>query len=105
MISWVSAALKTRSASSSRQRLFLFRDALALRRHLGVQCGESFPLLGDVVFLEDRLDRALGNARFAVDALVRVNVQHLLTLVEALHGANDDAIGVLAAEAWFANYV
>jgi hypothetical protein len=53
--------------------------------------------------VEDRLDWALRNAGFAIDALVRVDIEHLLALVEALHGAHHHAIGVLAAEAGFGN--
>jgi hypothetical protein len=49
--------------------------------------------------MEDCFNGTLGNASFAVNALVRMNVQNLLTLIEALNRANHDAIGVLAAEA------
>ena len=57
------------------------------------------PFFGDVVFVEDRFDRAFRHARFAVDAFVRMDVQNLLPFVEAFDRANHDAIGVLAAEA------
>src|SRR5438067_5880820 len=63
---------------------------------LGVQRGEAGPLAGDVGLGEDGLDRALGNARLAVDAVGRVDVEHLLILVEALYREDGHAIGVLA---------
>src|SRR5262245_30531876 len=49
---------------------------------LGVELGEAGPLGGDVGLGEDGLDRALGDAGLAVDAVRRVDVQHLLVLVE-----------------------
>src|SRR5262245_2413292 len=57
------------------------------------------PLLGNVALVVDRLGRALGGAGVAVDAAVRVDVQHRLALVEAAHRADGDAAGVLAADA------
>jgi hypothetical protein len=55
--------------------------------------------------MKDRLDRAFGNASFAVDALIGMDVEDLLPFVEALDRANDHAVGVLAAEAGLANNV
>ncbi len=66
---------------------------------------EWLPLFRHVVFVEDRFDRALGHAGFAVDAFVRMDVENLLAFVEALHRANHHTIGVLAAKARFANDV
>ena len=58
-----------------------------------------------VVFVEDRFDRTLGDAGFAVDALIRMDVEHLLAFVEAFHGADDDAIGVFAPVAGLSDNV
>ena len=66
---------------------------------LGVQRREVLPLVGQVVLVEDRLDRALRDAGLAVDALVRVDVEHLGPFVEAIDRADDHAVGVLAVEA------
>src|SRR5256885_2052344 len=66
----------------------LFGDVagvLERRRLLGVQLDVARPLSRGVGLGEDRLDRALGDARLAVDAVVRVDVEHLLVHVEALH--------------------
>ena len=40
----------------------------------------------------DRVDRALRLAHPAIDALVRVDDEHVLALVEAVHGAHFDAV-------------
>src|SRR5690242_1458204 len=83
----------------SRQRLFLLGNHRTLRGHLGIELDEGLLVLGDVVLVEDGLNRTLGNAGFAVDAFIRMDVEHLLPFVEALDRANDHAIGVFAAEA------
>src|SRR4029450_13384446 len=62
---------------------------------LGVDGGPVGPLAGHVGLGEDGLDRALRHARLAVDAVGRVDVQHLLVLVETLHRADGYAVGVL----------
>src|SRR5262249_55444864 len=51
----------------------------------------ALPLVGYVVLVEDRLDRADRLARTPVHALIRVDVQHALALVDAVHGAFLDA--------------
>ncbi len=61
------------------------------------------PLFRDTVFLEDGFNRALGNARIAIDALVRVDVKDLLAFVKRIDRADDDAIGVFTGEAGFGN--
>jgi hypothetical protein len=55
--------------------------------------------------VEDRFNGTFRDAGFAIDALVRMNVQHRLPLVETLHGANHHAVGVFAVEARFGNNV
>ena len=47
----------------------------------------------------DRIDRALGLAHAAIDALIRVDDEHVLTLVEAIHGADFHTIHQLAFDA------
>src|SRR3546814_17586093 len=48
---------------------------------------------------QSRRGRAFRFAHAAVDALVRVDDQHILALVETVHGANLDAIHIFAADA------
>jgi hypothetical protein len=62
-----------------------------LRRHLSVK--------------KDRLDGAFWHACFAIDARIRINVQHAFVLIEAVARTNRDTIGVLAIAARFANYM
>ena len=55
--------------------------------------------------MEDRFDGAFRHASFAIDALIRMNVQHLLTFIKTFNRADDDAIGVFAAKARLGNYM
>src|SRR6476620_7548013 len=47
----------------------------------------------------DGISRALRLAHAAIDAFVRMDHQHVLALVEAIDGADLDAVGVLALDA------
>ena len=69
--------------------------------------GMIFVLLvaGHVFLRHDRVDRALGDAHGAVDALVRVDRQEVRALAEAVDRTHVHAIGVLAADAGFENDV
>lgn len=84
---------------------FLFRDHFALARFRfgGVQFKITLPLFGKVVFVEDCLDRTLGNTCFAVNAFFWMDVEHLVAFVEAFHWADDYAISVFASRAWLGN--
>jgi hypothetical protein len=55
--------------------------------------------------MENGLNRALGNACLTIDALIGMDVEHLFPFVEALYGANNDAIGIAAAYARLGNNV
>jgi hypothetical protein len=103
-------------ARSGIRRKKLFKLATYAFKLLGVGRrllfgGDIGPLLGKLsVDLEpplnpwfsiglDRLDRAFRLAHAAIDAFVRVNDQHVLALVETIHGANLDAVHVFAFDA------
>jgi hypothetical protein len=60
---------------------------------------------GHVFLGQDGVDRALGDAHRAVDALVGIDGQEIRALAEAIDRANIDAIGVLAADARFGDDV
>jgi hypothetical protein len=77
----------------------------ASRGEFRIEFFVTLPLFWQVVFLEDGFDGALWNTRFAVDALLRIDVEHRLTLVEAFHGAHHDAVSVLAVETRFGDDV
>ena len=70
---------------------------------LGVQRDVTMPLLRNTVFLEDGLDRTLGNAGIAIDAVVGVDIEDLLPFPKRVDRADDHAVGVLAGEAGFGN--
>jgi hypothetical protein len=79
------------------QGLFAFGDAGALWGHLGVELDVFLHLSGNVVFMKNGFDRALGDTGFAVDAFIRVDVEHGFPFVEAFYGANNNAIRISAA--------
>ena len=53
----------------------------------------------------DGVGGTLGFAYAAIDALVRMDDQHVFTLVEAVHGADFDAVGIFAFDAGFSDDV
>src|SRR6516165_2912668 len=89
--------------------VLLFCDRAAtgfqLRRFLGVELGEAAPLSRNIGFREDGFDRTFGHAGFAVDAINRVDVEHMLPLIEAFDRADDDAVRVFAVMARLSNSV
>jgi hypothetical protein len=63
------------------------------------------PLFGKLVFRIDGFHRTDRNARVTVDALLGLNREEVRAFVEAIYGANLDAIGVLAVDAGLGNDV
>src|SRR3989454_421269 len=80
-------------------------DPRIVLEELLVHVGELLPLLGDLVFREDRLDWADRLARAAIDALVRVDEQHVRPLVDAVDGADLDASLVLDVDAGLSDHI
>src|SRR6266540_5869103 len=74
-------------------------DARVVLEKLLVQLDEVLPVRRRLVFREDRLDGAHRLAGAAVDALIRVDVEHGLALVDAVDGADLDAGLVLHIDA------
>lgn len=72
---------------------------------LGVGTRVASPLLGDVLFVEDRFYGADGLAGSAVDAFVGVDVQHAGAFVDAVDGAFFDACLVFDVDAGFGDHV
>jgi hypothetical protein len=62
-------------------------------------------LIGEVILVENGFDRTLRHAGLAIDAFIRVDIEQLLALVEALHGTDHDAVGVFAIETRFSNHM
>src|SRR4051795_8123752 len=67
----------------------------------GVESHVMPPLRRHRAFVEDRLDGAFRDTCLAVNAMVWVDGEHLLCLVEAVAWTDRDAVGVFAANAWF----
>jgi len=81
------------------KRRLLSCDGWRLLCHFRVECNECLPLLGNIVLVEDCINRAFMGARLAVDAVIGIDIQHLLTFVKAVAGADNNAISMLAAKA------
>src|SRR5579875_1187809 len=62
---------------------------------LGVELGEMGPLGRNIGLREDGLNRTLRDTGFTIDAVYRIDVKHLLVLVEAFHRADSHAVGIL----------
>src|SRR6185312_1908296 len=85
----------------------------ALREVVGVDLGVLLPLVRELVLGEAGVDRARLDAGVAVDALLRVDVEHLGRVgsglvgrrVDAIHGAHLDTGVVLGADARLGDYV
>src|SRR5688500_7402656 len=84
---------------------------LRLLEILGVHRDEVLPFLRRLVESVDRLDRTGRHARPAIDAFVRMDIQHLRRLelrfilprMNAVDGTNVDTGRILGANAWFAD--
>ena len=72
--------------------------------HLFVD-GRQVPLEAGLRVGLDGLRRAFGLADAAIDALVGVDDEHVVALVEAIHRTHLDAVQVLALNAVFADDV
>src|SRR5688572_8845435 len=82
-------------------RRLLLRDHRPLSCQLGIERLEALLAIRDLLLRENRLDGALRLAERAVDALLRIDDQHVRPLVETVHGADLDAVHVLALDAVF----
>lgn len=87
------------------QGRFAFGDALPTGQfcQFRVELGHVLLVTRHVFFGVNGVDRALGNTDGAVDAFVGVNGQKIGAFAKAVHGADVDAIGVLAFDAGFSD--
>ncbi len=80
------------------QRFLLLGDWRATRGHLAVQSDVLLPFFRDIILVVNRFDWTFRDSRFAVDTVIRIDKQHRLALAKRLAWADNNAIGVLAAE-------
>tara|TARA_B100000405_G_scaffold171297_1_gene119705 strand:+ start:185 stop:526 length:342 start_codon:yes stop_codon:yes gene_type:complete len=85
------------------QWILLLSDNFELRRKLSVQLDKTFLSFRYVIFMEDSFHWTLRNTGLAVDAFFRMDIDHLLTLIETLYRANNNTISVLTGKTWLAN--
>ena len=78
------------------QRLFTLGDVLTRFGLISIDLNVLLHFFGKIVFVENRFDRALGHACFAIDTLVRMDVEHRFAFVETLYGTDYDAVCVPA---------
>src|SRR5215475_5806854 len=96
---WLTGRLVAGSRVGGELRLELVGHVLPDFRKISVELEEVLqPRLGVRL---DRVDWAFGFAHAAIDALVRMDNEHVLALVEAIHRAHLDAVHVFALNATF----
>lgn len=78
-------------------------DLRTLRGHFGIERDIVSPLFRYIVFVKNRLDRTFRDAGITIDAMFGIDEQHVLPLVKAVAGTDDDAIGIFAVETGFCN--
>jgi hypothetical protein len=59
---------------------------------------EGFPLVPNIVLVKNGIDGTLRTAGAAVDAILWVNVKHLVALMEGILRAHNNATSVFAAK-------
>jgi hypothetical protein len=102
-LSSLSLALAQLSASGSGS----LRSTMGFHRPASSALSGDEALLGfgHVVLGEDGLDRALGHAQRAVDALVGIDHQEIGALAETVDRTDIHAVGVLALDTGFGHHV
>src|SRR5215831_16302443 len=76
-----------------------FDDRLPNLRELGIERCEGLLIGGNIILGKDGLDRTLGHAERAIDALIGIDDEKIRALPEAVDRAHVDAVGILAADA------
>ena len=74
-------------------------------RQLGVHGGHVLLIRGHILFGVDGVDRALGDANRAIDALIRVDGQEIRAFAKAIDGTNVHTVGVFTADTGFGDNV
>jgi len=66
---------------------------------IGVFRDELGPFTGDFIFRENGVYRTDGGTGIAIDAFIRIDIQHIVSLVETFHGTDLGAIAVFTIHA------
>nr|GEU28069.1 hypothetical protein [Tanacetum cinerariifolium] len=88
-----------------RQRGDRLGDRRPVARQVGIELDVLLLVARDVFLGINRIDRALGHAHGAVDALVRVDGKEVRSRAETIYRANIDAVRITAADARFGDNV
>ena len=78
-----------------------FDQHLPAARELGIERDKGALIVGHVVLRINGFDRAFRHAQGAVDALFGIDDEEVRPFMKAVHGADIDAIGVLALDTGF----
>ena len=89
------------SEQSSRDSAFSFRDLRVDLNHFCVEQKVLLRVVGKVVFVKNRFYGAFGDACFAVNAILWIDVEHIWALVKTVARAYRYACGIFAAHTLF----
>src|SRR5699024_6018016 len=85
------------------RRILEFCNDRPALRQLGIDPEEILLVLGHLVVLKNGLGGTFRNAQRAINAFLRIDDQKVRAFVETIHGADFDAIRVLALDTVFRN--
>jgi hypothetical protein len=88
---------ETNLCSSTRRTKFYEELSINLRK--------LFPISWNVILIIDRLDWADRLAGAAIYALIRLDVEHAVTFIDAIHWALFDAGLIFHIDTWLGNYI
>jgi hypothetical protein len=72
---------------------------------LGVNFRKLFPVTRDIIFIVDSLDWADGLTSATVHTLIRLDVEHSVAFIDAIHWALFDAGLVFHIDTWLGNHI
>jgi len=72
---------------------------------LGVNFREFFPVSWNIILIINCFNRAYRLASTTIDALIRLDVEHSVSFVNAIHWALFDAGLIFHIDAWLGNHI
>jgi hypothetical protein len=76
-----------------------------LNKKFSIDLRKFFPLPRHIVFVIDSLNRADGFAGTTVNALIRLDIEHSVTFVDAIDWALFNAGFILHIDTWLGNHI